>query len=134
MMNVDEIRGFLAVEFPQSSAVVDSAEYGAATVSQPVAFRHLRPGNTVSGPTLMELADCAIFVAIQSSIGPEPLAVTTNLNINFLRKPARDADIVAKAKLIKIGKRLVIGDVLLYSVGSDAPVAHVTATYSVPPR
>ncbi len=93
----------------------------------------LRPGGTISGPTMMELADFAMYVAVFSAIGPQPLAVTTNLNINFLRKPAR-GDLIADAKLMKVGKRLAVGEVTIYSAGPDEPVAHVTATYSIPQR
>ena len=91
----------------------------------------MRPGGTVSGPTMMELADFAMYVAVFSAIGPQPLAVTTNLNINFLRKPTR-ADLIADARLMKVGKRLAVGEVTIYSEGTDEPVAHVTATYSIP--
>ena len=93
--------------------------------------RHLRPGGTVSGPTMMELADFAMYVAVFSAAGPQPLAVTTNLNINFLRKPAA-ADLIADARLMKVGKRLAVGEVNLYSDGESEPVAHVTSTYSLP--
>ena len=92
---------------------------------------NLRPGGTVSGPTMMELADFAMYVAVFSAIGPQPLAVTTNLNINFLRKPTR-ADLLADAHLMKVGKRLAVGEVTIYSEGTAEPVAHVTATYSIP--
>ena len=85
----------------------------------------------MSGPTMMELADFAMYVAVFSAIGNQPLAVTTNLNINFLRKPGA-TDLIADAKLMKVGKRLAVGEVMLYSAGSDEPVAHVTATYSIP--
>ena len=91
----------------------------------------LRPGGTISGPTMMELADFAMYVAVFSAVGAQPLAVTTNLNINFLRKPAQ-ADLLAEAKLLKVGKRLAVGAVAIYSEGSDEPVAHVTSTYSIP--
>ena len=91
----------------------------------------LRPGGTVSGPTMMELADFAMYVAVFSAIGRQPLAVTTNLNINFLRKPTR-ADLIADAHLMKVGKRLAVGEVTIYSEGTAEPVAHVTATYSIP--
>jgi acyl-coenzyme A thioesterase PaaI-like protein len=80
---------------------------------------------------MMELADFAMYVAVFSAIGPQPLAVTTNLNINFLRKPA-PADLIAHARLMKVGKRLAVGEVTLYSDGLDEPVAHVTSTYSIP--
>ena len=98
-----------------------------------VAKKHLRPGDTVSGPTLMALADVAMYAALLGEIGLVPLAVTTNLNINFLRKPAQK-DVFGEAKLLKVGKRLAVGEVTLYSEGETAPVAHVTCTYSIPPR
>ncbi|MGH6727525.1 MAG: PaaI family thioesterase, partial [Pseudolabrys sp.] len=82
-------------------------------------------------PTMMQLADFAMYVAVFSAIGPQPLAVTVNLNINFLRKPAR-ADLIAEARLMKVGKRLAVGEVVIRSQGEDEPVAHVTSTYSIP--
>jgi uncharacterized protein (TIGR00369 family) len=98
-----------------------------------VAKKHLRPGDTVSGPTLMALADVAMYAALLGEIGLVPLAVTTNLNINFLRKPAQ-RDVIGEAKLLKVGKRLAVGEVTLFSEGETEPVAHVTCTYSIPPR
>jgi len=94
---------------------------------------HLRPGDTVSGPALMALADVAMYAALLGEIGLVPLAVTTNLNINFLRKPAQ-RDVIGNAKLLKVGKQLAVGEVALYSEGDPEPVAHVTSTYSIPPR
>jgi len=98
-----------------------------------VARKHLRPGDTVSGPTLMALADVAMYAALLGEIGLVPLAVTTNLNINFLRKPAQK-DVIGEAKLLKVGKQLAVGEVFVYSEGDPEPVAHVTCTYSIPPR
>jgi uncharacterized protein (TIGR00369 family) len=92
----------------------------------------LRPGGTVSGPTLMALADCAMYVVLLSAIGPVGLAVTTNLNINFLRKGAPGHDILAAARILKLGKRLAVGEVNLLSGISSDPIAHVTSTYSIP--
>ncbi len=134
MMNLKQVREFLKHEFPQNTATVDSVGKGKAVIHQKIDYQHLRPGDTVSGPTLMTVADCAIYVAIQGVIGPEPLAVTTSLNINFLRKPLAGKNIIGKAELIKVGKRLIIGEVRLFSEGLDEPVAFVTATYSVPPK
>jgi len=102
---------------------------------------YLRPGGTVSGPVMMALADAAMYALVLSRIGPVELAVTTNLSINFLSRPL-PGDIIAQARLLKLGKRLAVGEVSLYSdsvLGSserlnDAPVAHVTSTYSIPPR
>jgi uncharacterized protein (TIGR00369 family) len=134
-MSVAELDTFLQAEFPQAFAagdiVIESADGAACLLRQRYSERMLRPGGTVSGPTLMALADIAMYVAILSAIGPIGLAVTTNLNINFLRKPAR-GDLLAEAKLMKLGKRLAVGEVALWSAGSDDLVAHVTSTYSIP--
>jgi len=95
----------------------------------------LRPGGTISGPIMMALADAAMYALVLSHIGPVELAVTTNLSINFLRKPL-PGDVLAEASMLKLGKRLAVGQVSLYSDGETRadPVAHVTATYSIPPR
>jgi uncharacterized protein (TIGR00369 family) len=93
----------------------------------------IRPGGTISGPAMMALADVSLYVAVLSSIGPIALAVTTNLNINFLRKPGR-RDLISECRLLKLGKRLAVGEVTILSDGEDEPVAHVTGTYSIPPR
>lgn len=95
----------------------------------------LRPGGTVSGPIMMALADAAMYALVLSRIGPVELAVTTNLSINFLRKP-QPGDVLARARMLKLGRRLAVGDVRLFSDGSSEhePVAHVTTTYSIPPE
>jgi len=130
----DEITGFLASEFPQSRCVVESVGGSAATISFTVTSHDLRPGGTVSGPVLMKVADIALYVAILGEIGIVPLTVTTSLNVNFLRKPAADKSIVAVCRLLKLGRSLAVGEVSLYSAGSDALVAHAVGTYSIPPR
>jgi len=137
-MNVDEIAKLLHEVFPQAffpgcGLTLERVEYANIRVRRHFHEDYLRPGGTISGPTMMELADFAMYVAVFSAIGPQPLAVTTNLTINFLRKPAR-ADLIADAKLMKVGKRLAVGEVIITSAGSDEPVAHVTATYSIPAR
>ncbi|MBV9348664.1 MAG: PaaI family thioesterase [Pseudolabrys sp.] len=136
-MSREQIEALLAKEFPQafhpgSGLSVEEVGFGTARVRQAYMARLIRPGGTISGPTMMALADFAMYVAVFSAAGPVPLAVTTNLNINFLRKPAQ-ADIVAKARLLKHGKRLVVGEVDIVSADSEETVAHVTATYSIPP-
>ena len=135
-LSVDEIVKLLTVEFPQAffpgcGLSIERADYGDVRIRRAFHEDHLRPGGTISGPTMMELADFAMYVAVFSAIGPQPLAVTTNLNINFLRKPAQ-ADLIAEARLMKVGKRLAVGEVTITSDGADEPVAHVTATYSIP--
>lgn len=132
-MDLTEIRAFIAQEFPQTHVIVEAVGNKMARVRQPVNHTHLRPGGTVSGPTQMLVADIAIYIAILHELGPVALAVTTHLSINFLNKPAANTDIVGECKLLKLGKRLVIGEVYIYSVGSDEPVAHAVGTYSIPP-
>jgi uncharacterized protein (TIGR00369 family) len=98
-----------------------------------VTDRHLRPGGTVSGPALMTIADTAMYYLVLGMIGPVALALTTNLNMNFLRAP-KLGDIIAETEMLKLGKRLAVGQVTIYSDGSDEPVAHATVTYSIPPE
>jgi uncharacterized protein (TIGR00369 family) len=135
-MNADEIAKLLRDEFPQffhpgRGLSIERVDYGNIRVKRRFQEDSIRPGGTISGPTMMELADFAMYVAVFSVAGPLPMAVTTNLNINFLRRPGR-GDLVADAKLLKVGKRLVVGEVTIYSDGEGDPVAHVTSTYSVP--
>ncbi len=129
-----DIVDFLAREFPHSSCVVEEVGEGFATVSHLVGPAQLRPGGTVSGPLLMAVADVALYVAILATIGLVPLAVTTNLNINFLRKPSPSSPIVGVCKLIKVGRILVVGEVALYSDRNEEMVAHAVGTYSIPPK
>ena len=96
--------------------------------------RHLRPGGTVSGPSMFALADCAVYAMVLARVGRKALAVTTSCSFDFMRKPAADADIIAECRLLKLGRTLAVGDVLLFSEGSEAPVARSTMTYSIPPR
>lgn len=135
-MTVPELEAFLLREFPQAFAsgdiTIDSADGETCLLRQRFSERMLRPGGTVSGPTLMALADFAMYVVLLSAIGPVGLAVTTSLNINFLRKGQPGADVLAAAKLMKLGKRLAVGDVTLLSGTNPDPIAHVTATYSIP--
>lgn len=132
MATRDEIAAFLHQEFPQNTSTVVSVGAMAATVRQEVGVKELRPGGTVSGPVLMGLADVALYVAILGEIGIVPLTVTTSLNINFLRKPAADRAVIGVCQLLKLGKSLAVGEVSLYSEGSDDLVAHVVGTYSIP--
>ena len=136
-MNVPELERFLAAEFsqtfhPQSGLTIEEVWQGGGRVRQAYQPQFIRPGGTISGPTMMALADFTMYVGLLASIGPVPLAVTTNLNINFLRKPAA-RDLIAEVKLIKLGKRLAVGEVEIYCDGEDEMVAHATATYSIPP-
>ena len=135
-MTVDDLREFLHREFAEAfddgGFTIASAQDGQVRLLQAYHPKMLRPGGTISGPTLMALADIALYVAVLSAIGPVGLAATTQLSINFLRKAPADADLIAEAKLLKRGKRLAMGEVSLYSAGSEKLVAHVTGTYSIP--
>lgn len=129
-----ELDAFLHREFPQvdrNGYRVEEVRDHFARVRLPFHEDHLRPGGTVSGPALMSLADTAMYVVILAMIGEVPLAVTTNLNINFMRRPG-PVDVIADARLLKLGKRLAVGDVSMYSDGDPEMVAHATLTYSIP--
>lgn len=135
-MTVAEIDAYLDEVFPQlhhggRTYVVEAVGPMTARMRCDYHERHLRPGGTISGPTMMALADLVLYVAILGQIGPVGLAVTTSLNFNFLRKPG-PAALVAEAKLLKLGKRLAVGEVLLRSQGSEEIVCHATGTYSIP--
>jgi len=136
VLNAAEITELLHEIFPQAfypgcGVTIERVDHGDVRVRRAFDSGSLRPGGTVSGPTMMQLADFAMYVAVFSVVGAQPLAVTTNLNINFLRKPGH-ADLIADARLLRVGKRLAYGEVTIYSDGSDEPVAHVTSTYSIP--
>jgi acyl-coenzyme A thioesterase PaaI-like protein len=134
---LDELRAYLVEIFPEFWKDGDLRVEGIAPMSATVRLihrpKHLRPGGTISGPTMFAVCDAALFVAILGEIGPVAHAVTTSASINFLRKPA-PADLIGKAKLIKLGKRLAVGEVGLYSEGESEMVAHATGTYSIPAR
>ena len=137
VLTAQQVADLLAREFSQmagrdSPNVIEEAWHGGCRVRRKFRESSLRPGGTISGPTMMGLTDFAMYVAVLASIGPVPLAVTTNLNINFLRKPTA-RDLIAEVRLIKLGKRLAVGDVRIYCDGEDEMVAHATSTYSIPP-
>lgn len=137
-MTVEELTRRLTAAFPEAfnergGLAILEVWHGGARLRQNVRDGALRPGGTVSGPVLMALADVSIYIAILSAIGWVPLAVTTNLSINFLKKPA-PGPLIAEAKLLKLGKRLAVGEIAIHSEGDDELVAHATATYSIPPR
>ena len=132
MPNHAEITAFLATEFPQNTCTVEAVGGSGATVRKAIGMADLRPGGTVSGPVLMAVADVALYVAILGQIGIVPLTVTTQLSINFMRKPASDRDIIGVCKLLKLGKTLAVGEVSLYSEGLPDAVAHAVGTYAIP--
>lgn len=134
-MKLEELQAFLRQEFPQVADEFRVEEAGdELALRLIVAERHLRPGGTVSGPAMFGLADVAFYLALLQRIGPVALAVTTNCSIDFLRKPAAGRDLIARARMLKLGRVLAVGDVLIWSEGMDQPVAHASLTYSIPPR
>lgn len=135
-MTEGDLSDFMHAEFPQVAKDFGVEEVTADGIRMRlhVSERNLRPGGTVSGPSMFSLADVSIYLAILSRIGPQALAVTTNCSIDFMRKPASGSDLIAEARLLKLGRVLAVGDVLLYSEGSPAPVARATLTYSIPPN
>jgi len=135
MKQPHEIEAFLAREFPQVSGYsVIRVDADGVGMRLSVEDRHLRPGGTVSGPTMFELADLAMYAAVLSRIGPVALAVTTGANIDFMRKPAPSRDLLADCRLLKLGNVLAVGEVLIRSDGAEDPVARAALTYSIPPK
>ena len=134
-MTIPDLEIFLKDVFPQvcdDFAIEDLSE-DEITVRLKVSEKHLRPGGTVSGPSMFGLADVCFYLVILANVGPKALTVTTNCSIDFMRKPA-PKDLIAKARLLKLGKVLAVGDVLLFSEGMEKPVAHANVTYSIPPK
>ncbi|GLQ34403.1 thioesterase [Amylibacter marinus] len=134
-MDIPEMVAFLADVFPQlgDDVHIDSLVEGDIRVRLMVRDAHLRPGGTVSGPSMFMLADCAFYMAVLAHVGPEALCVTTNCSIDFMRRPSAN-DMIADVRLHKLGRSLAVGDVLLYSEGVDKPVARASLTYSIPPQ
>ncbi len=132
MASKEELSAFLKREFPQNKCTIDAIGSRSATVRHAIGESELRPGGTVSGPVMMTVADLALYVAILGDIGIVPLAVTTSLSFNFMRKPASDRDIIGVCKMLKIGRTLAVGEVTLYSDGQDEPVAHAVGSYAIP--
>jgi len=135
VLSKEELERLLSAELPamvnpHSGVSILEARHGFCRVRQAFKPSSLRPGGTISGPTMMALADFAMYVGVLASIGPVPLAVTINLDINFLRKPAA-RDLIAECRLLKLGKRLAVGEVIISSDGAEEPVAHVTSTSSI---
>ena len=135
-MDIPSLTEFLAREFPQVNGDfrIDTLETDHIVVRLLVGERHLRPGGTVSGPNMFALADVAIYLAILSRLGPVALAVTTSAHVDFMRKPAAHADLIATARLLKLGRQLAVGDVLIHSEGNPEPVARASMTYAIPPK
>lgn len=137
-LSVKELEDLLCAEFPemfnpQSGYAIEEIWHGGCRVRKRFDAQSLRPGGTIAGTAMMTLADFSIYVAILGTIGWVPLTVTTNLTINFLKKPAA-RDLLGEVRLLKLGKRLAVGEIAIRSDGEDELVAHATSTYSIPPQ
>ncbi len=135
-MNAGEVMDYMAEVFPQvrDDFTIERLDERSLAMRLFVDERHLRPGGTVSGPSMFALADCAVYAMVLARVGRKALAVTTSCSIDFMRKPAAGRDIIAECRLLKLGRVLAVGDVLLFSEGQAEPVARATLTYSIPPR
>lgn len=135
LLTTEEVRDFLAEVFPQMDdrSVLEETGPMTARVRVVVGERQLRPGGTVSGPTLFAAADFAFYAAVLAMIGREALTVTTNMAIDFMRKPAA-RDVIAEARILKLGRTLAVGDAMVFSDGMAEPVARASVTYAIPPR
>ena len=138
VMDPEALNRFLDTDFPQlhtDGKVFEVTDVAPGTVVLRLMpnERHLRPGGTVSGPTLFALADVGAYCAVLAHIGPVALAVTTSLNINFLRKP-EPGPLSCTCRLLKLGKRLAVIEASIFDENAEDLVAHATATYSIPPR
>jgi uncharacterized protein (TIGR00369 family) len=136
IMTAMELGAFLDEHFPQMNRrrqcfIVEAVNGRTVRMRMTYHERMLRPGGTISGPSMFALADIAMYAAVLAMIGPRPLAVTSNLSINFLRKP-RPADMIAEATILKLGRRLAVGEISLRSDGEEELAAHATSTYSIP--
>ena len=133
---IPELQAYLAQVFPQvkDDFVIETLNEDETVVRMKISEAHLRPGGTVSGPSMFALADCAMYMAVLSQLGPKALAVTTNCSIDFMRKPQANTDIIANCRILKLGRVLVVGDALIFSDGQTKPVARASLTYSIPPK
>lgn len=131
-LDVEELQAILVTAFPGNEVPhVEQVDGETVIMSLPIDDRHGRPGGTLSGPTMMMLADTAAWMAILAQVGPMLLAVTTSLHIDFLRKPQL-TDLMARARLLKLGRKLAVVDVELFSRGATELVAKAQVTYSLP--
>jgi uncharacterized protein (TIGR00369 family) len=127
----ERLQALLDSHYPFGDVQVETASPARARLRKRIEPRHLRLGGTVAGPTLMALADAAVYLALQMEPAPMLDAVTSQLTIHFLRRPAA-RDVVADARILRLGRTLAVGEALLYSDGDSEPVAHATVTYALP--
>ena len=134
-LTLGELDRYLAEIFHQiwDDFAIETLAADSITMRLAVADRHLRPGGTVSGPSMFALADVSVYAMVLARVGKRHLAVTTSASLDFMRRPAAGVDLLARGQLLKLGKTLAVGDVHLFSEGVRKPVARATMTYSIPP-
>jgi uncharacterized protein (TIGR00369 family) len=138
VLTVDEVNAFMNGAYPQLNEgrrfyeAIDVFP-GGCTVRLNADQRHLRPGNTVSGPALFTLADIGGYVCVLSHTGPEALSVTVNLDINFMRK-AEAGPVTWHCRILKLGRSLMVFDIDMVAGNGGETVAYATGTYSIPPK
>ncbi|MEZ5922684.1 MAG: PaaI family thioesterase [Parvularculaceae bacterium] len=134
LMNANEIGKFMREHFARwdrMGVTIEDAAFRRVKLRMSIGERQLRAGGTVAGPAMFALADTAMYIAVLASVGPKAQAVTTNMSINFLKRPPM-RDLIAECQLLKLGRRLAVGDVIIYSDDDEEPVAHATGTYAIP--
>ena len=130
---IADIKSVFDQHWPSNNLIIEElGDHFVRIRQRPKSRTDLRPGGTVSGPFMMTLVDTALYAAVLAATGRKELAVTTSLNINFLNKPRANTDVIAECNLLKVGRKLIVGEVSLYSEGNSEPIAHATGTYSVP--
>ncbi len=135
VMTIETLNDLMERAFPQVHGQFELTDIhpDGVSVRMQVNDSHLRPGGTISGPSMFALADCAFYMATLAMVGPKTLAVTTNCAIDFMRKP-QPGNMLARARILKLGKSLSVGDVMIRSEGQTEPVARASLTYSIPRR
>jgi uncharacterized protein (TIGR00369 family) len=135
VMDATQLMGFMRQVFAQvaDDFNIEEVKPNEVTMRLIITDKHLRPGGTVSGPSMFALADVAAYIATLAMIGPQALAVTTGCSMDFMRKPVAGVDLIATAKLLKLGRQLSVSHVLIWSEGMADPVAQATITYAIPP-
>ena len=138
VLSPGEVNDFFAEVFPEldqqmgeNAIRITETGPGHVTVRLKTKPLHLRPGGTISGPTIFTLADLSLYAAINANFGRQEQAVTTSITLNFLRR-ATLQDLLAKGNILKSGRRLVVGDCHIYSAEDEKLIAHATLTYALP--
>ena len=134
VLTAEQVQSLIRLGVPMADDIdlqIDPLDMDKAVARVPFHGKLVRPGGTLSGPTIMALADAAMYAVVLGRLGRVEMAVTANLNINFLTKP-KPVDLVAEARILRLSRRQAVCEVALYSQGEEELVAHVTGTYALP--